>query len=84
MMERTCAKLPDRVTYLLIQDLPICDDDDRIEEGTAVLLEPDELVGEPRDGVRLAASGQSAGSDTDGRLHWRTRPANSLRTTSSW
>ena len=51
-------ELPDRVPDLLVEDLPVRDDDDRIEERRAVLLDPDELVGEPRDGVRFAASGR--------------------------
>ena len=57
-MERDLRELLDRVPDLLVEDLPVRDDDYRIEEGRAVLLEPDELVGKPRDGVRLAASGR--------------------------
>ena len=46
----------DGVPYLLVQYLAVRDDDGRIEERLAVLLQPDELVGQPRDRVRLAAT----------------------------
>ena len=50
------GELLDGVPYLPVQYLPVGDDDDRIEERSAVLLQPDQLVGQPRDGVRLAAA----------------------------
>ena len=48
--------LPDRVVDLLIKDDPVGDDDDRVEDGCVVLREADQLVGQPGDGVALAAA----------------------------
>ena len=50
------GELLDGVPYLLVQYPAVRDDDGQIEERVAVLLQPDELVGQPRDGVRLAAA----------------------------
>ena len=50
------GELPDGVPYLLVQYPAVCDDDGRIEECFAVPLQPYQLVGQPRDGVGLAAS----------------------------
>ena len=51
-------KLLDRVLNLLIQHPPVSDDDYRVEEDRAVFLQPDQLMGQPGDGVRLAAAGR--------------------------
>ena len=48
--------LPDRVADLPVEDAPVRDHDDRIEYRTAVLRESDQLMGQPRDGVALAAA----------------------------
>ena len=48
--------LADGVANLLVEDAPIGDDDDRIEDGFAVLLQRDQLMGQPRDGEALAAA----------------------------
>jgi hypothetical protein len=54
------CELLDGVADLLVEDLPIGDDDDRIECRRIPLwvprpMQPDELVGEPGDGIGLAA-----------------------------
>src|SRR2546421_509051 len=50
------GELFDRVTDLPVEDEPIGYHDHRVEERLATVLQPDELVGEPRDGVALAAA----------------------------
>ena len=50
------GELLDRVADLLVEDLPIGDDDDRIENRSLVLGQADELVGQPGDGIGLTAS----------------------------
>ena len=52
------GELLDRVADLLIEDAPVSDDDDRIEDRSLVLAKADELVGEPGDRVGLAAAGR--------------------------
>jgi hypothetical protein len=56
-------ELPDRRLDLLVEQAPVGDHDDRVEDlpiGSAYLiavaLQPDELVCQPGDGVRLAAA----------------------------
>ena len=51
-------ELLDRVADLLVEDAPVGDDDDRVEDRRIVLLQADQLVREPGDGVRLAAAGR--------------------------
>ena len=50
--------LLDGVADLLIEDAPVGDHDDGIEDRSAVLREPDQLVRQPGDGVALAAAGR--------------------------
>ena len=50
------GELLDRVPYLLVQHPPVRDDDHGVEDGRIVLLQSYQLVGEPRDGVGLAAA----------------------------
>ena len=50
------GKLLDGVPDLSVQNSPVGDDDHRIEERTAGVLQPDQLMDQPRDGVRLAAA----------------------------
>ena len=49
--------LLDRVPNLPVEDAPVRDHDDGVEDRDVVLRESDELVRKPRDGVALAASG---------------------------
>ncbi len=50
---------PDRALELAVQDAPVGDDDDRVEDPPVVgVVEHRELVGEPGDGVGLAAPGR--------------------------
>ena len=49
--------LPDGVADLLIQNAAVGDHDDGIEDEPAVALQPDELMGQPGDGITLAAAG---------------------------
>ena len=48
--------LPDRVADLPVEDAPVGDDDDRVEDRGVVSREADELVGQPSDGVAFAAA----------------------------
>ena len=48
--------LPNRVADLPVEDTPVRDDDDRVEDRGVVPRETDELVGQPGDGVALAAA----------------------------
>ena len=48
--------LPDGVADLPVEDDAVGDDDDRVEDRGAVLLEADQSVGQPGDGVALAAA----------------------------
>ena len=48
--------LPDGVADLPVEDQPVGDDNDRVEDRGAILLQTDELVRQPRDGVALAAA----------------------------
>src|SRR4051812_7862642 len=48
-------ELLDRVPDLLVEDPPVGDDDDGVENLAVFALEADELVREPGDRVRLAA-----------------------------
>ena len=50
--------LLDRVVDLPVEDAPVGDHDDGVEDGSAVLLEPDQLVRQPGYGVALAAAGR--------------------------
>ena len=52
------CELLDRVADLLVEDAAVRDDDDRVEDGRALLRQPDELVGQPGDRVGLAAAGR--------------------------
>ena len=51
------GELLDGVANLLVEDAAVGHNDNRIEHGGAAAFEPDELVGEPGDGVALAATG---------------------------
>ena len=42
---------------LVVQQHPVGDDDGGVKDGLPALLEADELAGQPRDGVGLAAAG---------------------------
>ena len=48
----------DRVVDLAVEDAPVGDHDDGVEDGSAALFEPDQLVRKPCDGVALAAAGR--------------------------
>ena len=48
------GELLDVVADLLVEDPPVGDHDDRVEDRLAVLLQPDQLVGQPGDRVALA------------------------------
>ena len=50
--------LPDRVADLAVEEDAVGDDDDRVEDRGALPGQPDQLVGEPGDGVALAAAGR--------------------------
>ena len=50
--------LLDRVLDLTVQHPSVRDDDYRVEEDRAVFFKPDQLMGQPGDGVRLAAAGR--------------------------
>ena len=52
----TCANCLIVSLDLLVEDAPVGDDDDRVEDLLVVALQADELVREPGDGVRLAAA----------------------------
>ena len=52
------GELFDRVLDLAVEEAAVGDDDDRVEERAAVAFDADELVGEPGDGVGLAAAGR--------------------------
>ena len=52
------GELLDRVADLLVEDAPVGDHDDGVEHPRVVLPEPDQLVGEPGDGVGLPATGR--------------------------
>jgi hypothetical protein len=77
------GELLDGVLDLLVEDPAVGDDDDRVEDRRLVLLEPDELVREPRDGVRLAAARRVLDQVAPARAV-RGASASSRRTTSSW
>src|SRR5262249_51222434 len=49
-------ELPDSVADLLVEDPPVGDDDDRVEYRRLGAAEPDELVGQPGNGVALATA----------------------------
>src|ERR1035437_2686283 len=51
------GELLDGVAYLLVEDAAVGDDNDGAEYRLVVLLQADELVREPCDGVRLPATG---------------------------
>ena len=55
---RDLGVLADRVADLPVQDQPIGDDDDRVEGRRPVPGQSDQLVGQPGDGVALAAAGR--------------------------
>ena len=50
--------LPDRVPDLTVEDDPVGDHDDRVEDRRVVPAQPDQLVSQPGDGVALAAAGR--------------------------
>ena len=50
------GELPDGVVNLLVQNAAVGDHDDRIEDRGVVLCQPDQLAGQPGDGVALAAA----------------------------
>src|SRR5690606_16424793 len=52
------GKLFDRIPDLPIKDAAVSDDDNGIEDGSAVPRKTDELVGQPSDGVGLATAGR--------------------------
>ncbi len=47
---------PDRVSDLPVEDAAVGDDDDRVEDRSVVLFQPDQLVGQPSDRKALAAA----------------------------
>ena len=49
--------LLDRVPDLFVQHAPVGDDDNRIKDVLIVFPQADQLVGQPGDGVALAAAG---------------------------
>ena len=51
------GELPDRVAYLRVEEAPVGDYDDGVEDLRVAFPEPDQLVGEPGDGVGLPAAG---------------------------
>jgi hypothetical protein len=51
-------ELLDGLLDLVVEDPAVGDDDDRIEDLPAVALEADELVGQPGNGIGLAAAGR--------------------------
>ena len=51
------GELPDGLADLVVQDHPVGDDDGGVEDVLSVLLQADELAGQPGDGVGLAAAG---------------------------
>ena len=55
-MALTWGVLPDRVADLPIENAPVGHHDDRVEDRGAGLLQADQLVGQPGDGVALAAA----------------------------
>ena len=77
------GELLDVVPDLLVQDRPVGHDDDGVEDRLPVLLQADQLVREPRDGVRLAAAGRVLDQVTLARTPGPAS-ASSFRTTSSW
>ncbi len=81
---RHLGELLDRVADLLVQDAPVGDDDDRVEDRLAVLLQADELVGQPGDGVASCRCRPSAGSGSAARRRAAPHRPAARRTTSSW
>ena len=55
---RAVVELVDRVLELRVEDAPVGDDDDRVEDPLVVPVQLSEAVREPRDAVRLAAPGR--------------------------
>ena len=53
---RDLGKLFDCIPYLLVEEAPVSDYDDRIENRRIVSLQADELMGEPGNGVTFAAA----------------------------
>src|SRR5262249_42448085 len=51
-------ELLDRRLQLIVQNPPVRHDDERIEGVAIVDLDPDELMRQPRDGLRFAAAGR--------------------------
>ncbi|MEX1116119.1 MAG: hypothetical protein WEB53_12775 [Akkermansiaceae bacterium] len=51
-------ELLDRFLELVVEDVAVGHDDHRIENFLLLLVHPHQLMGEPRDGVRLAAAGR--------------------------
>ena len=47
------GELLNRVADLLVEDAPVRDNDDGVEDRGIVPAQSDELVGEPGDGIRL-------------------------------
>ena len=52
------GELLDRVANLPVEDAAVGDHDDGVEHPGSVLPQPNQLVGEPGDGVRLPATGR--------------------------
>ena len=52
------GELLDRVADLLVEEATVGDHDDGVEHPRVVLPEPDQLMGEPGDGVGLPAAGR--------------------------
>ena len=52
------GELLDGVADLLVEDPPVGDDDDRVEDRRAVAAQADQLVRQPGDRVALAAAGR--------------------------
>lgn len=50
--------LPDGVTDIPVENPAVRDDDDGVENLISVLFQPDQLVGQPGDGIAFPASGR--------------------------
>ena len=77
-------ELLDGVLDLLVQHPPVRHHDHRIDERLTVPLQPDQLVGQPGDGVGLAAAGRVLNQILVADSPRLDASSNSFRTTSSW
>ena len=75
-------ELLDGLLNLVVEDAPVGDHDDRVENLLSIALQTDQLMRQPRDGVGLAAAGGMLDEIALSRAVRRTS-ANAWRTTSS-